>query len=136
MVQLNFNTFMFFLALNLQLTTVHLVPILFRHACTSKPQTLVARACAPVCPSLTIPLQIIDHGRMLMGMCLPIDGTSTNWNSSKIAIHPPKTIKGSLNPPACMWEKKTCEFAYLKYIIIHTHTHTTLQQMTLRILRS
>ena len=83
----------------------------------------------PVCPSLTIPLQMIDHGRMLqMGMCLPIDGTSTNWNSSKIAIHPPKTIKGSLNPPACTWEKKTCKFADLKYIIIHTHT--TLQQMT------
>ena len=66
---------------------------------------------------------MIAHGSMLMHMCLPVDGTSTNWNTSKIAIPPPKTIKGSLNPPACMWEK-TCEFAYLKYIIIHTHTHT------------
>ena len=35
-------------------------------------------------------------------------------------------MKGSLNPPAYMGEKNTCEFAYHKYIIIwfiHTRTH-------------
>ena len=42
-----------------------------------------------------------------------------------MAIHPPKTIKGSLNPPAYMWEKSTCEFAYFKYdSFTHTNTHT------------
>ena len=84
----------------------------------------------PVCPSLTIPLQMIDHGRMLqMGMCLPIDGTSTNWNSSKIAIHPPKTIKGNLNPPAYLHMKEDTQICLSQYTYYDSHTHTTLQQM-------
>ena len=51
-----------------------------------------------------------------------------------MAIHPPKTIKGSLNPPAYMWEKSTCEFAYFKYdSFTHTHTHTHTIVITLQL---
>ena len=39
--------------------SVYLAPIIFRSACTGGAQPLVARARAPVCPSLAMPLMIM-----------------------------------------------------------------------------
>jgi len=41
-----------------RLITVHLAPIIFRSTCTGGAQPPVARACAPVCPSLATPLLV------------------------------------------------------------------------------
>ena len=55
-VQLDFKHLCALLAPNSRLITVHSAPIIFRSACTGGAQPLVARARAPVCPSLATPL--------------------------------------------------------------------------------
>ena len=48
------------LAPNSRLITVHSAPVIFRSACTGGAQPPVARARAPVCPSLATPLVVSD----------------------------------------------------------------------------
>ena len=60
-VQLDFKHLCALLAPNSRLITVHSAPIIFRSACTGGAQPLVARARAPVCPSLATPLLLSDE---------------------------------------------------------------------------